>query len=55
MENRVYLVHANPPADGVTTGSHGQSRVIDTDGNLIKEAGSLEHLARYIPIPEDLR
>jgi predicted amidohydrolase len=39
VENRVYLVHANPPADGVSSGSHGQSRVVDTDGNLIKEAG----------------
>lgn len=37
-ENRVYLVHANPPADGLTEGSHGQSRLIDTDGNLIQEA-----------------
>ncbi len=39
VANRVYLVHANPPADGLNAGSHGQSRVIDTDGNLIKEAG----------------
>jgi predicted amidohydrolase len=39
VENRVYLVHANPPADDVRTGSHGQSRVVDTDGNIIKEAG----------------
>jgi len=38
VENRVYLVHANPPADGLTEGSHGQSRLVDTDGNLIKEA-----------------
>ena len=38
VENRVYLVHANPPADGLSEGSHGQSRLIDTDGNLIKEA-----------------
>lgn len=38
VENRVYLVHANPPADDVRTGSHGQSRLVDTDGNLIKEA-----------------
>ena len=38
VENRVYLVHANPPADDVRTGSHGQSRLVDTDGNIIKEA-----------------
>jgi predicted amidohydrolase len=38
VENRVYLVHANPPADDVRTGSHGQSRVVDTDGNIVKEA-----------------
>ncbi len=38
VENRVYLVHANPPSDGPTAGSHGQSRLIDTDGNIIKEA-----------------
>jgi len=39
VENRVYLVHANPPSDGINAGSHGQSRLIDTDGNIIKEAG----------------
>jgi len=39
VENRVYLVHANPPANDVNSGSHGQSRVIDTDGNIIQEAG----------------
>lgn len=38
VENRVYLVHANPPSDGPTEGSHGQSRLVDTDGNLITEA-----------------
>jgi predicted amidohydrolase len=38
VENRVYLVHANPPADGLNAGSHGQSRLVDTDGNIIKEA-----------------
>lgn len=39
VENGVYLVHANAPSDGINAGSHGQSRVVDTDGNLIKEAG----------------
>lgn len=38
VENRVYLVHANPPSDGINAGSHGQSRLVDTDGNIIKEA-----------------
>jgi predicted amidohydrolase len=42
VENRVYLVHANPPADDVRTGSHGHSRIVDVNGNLIKEAGMLQ-------------
>jgi len=42
VENRVYLVHSNPPADGMDTGSHGQSRIVDTDGNLVKEAGMFQ-------------
>ena len=42
VENRVYLVHANPPADDIRTGSHGHSRIVDVNGNLIKEAGMLQ-------------
>jgi len=42
VENRVYLVHSNPPADDVRTGSHGHSRIVDVNGNLIKEAGMLQ-------------
>jgi predicted amidohydrolase len=38
VENSVYLVQANAPANTDATGSHGQSRLIAPDGNLIKEA-----------------
>jgi predicted amidohydrolase len=42
VENTVYLVHANPPADGLKAGSHGQSRVVAPDGNLVQEASQLQ-------------
>ncbi|MDB5350075.1 MAG: Nitrilase/cyanide hydratase and apolipoprotein N-acyltransferase [Planctomycetota bacterium] len=38
VENTVYVVHANAPADEDTTGSHGQSRVVAPDGNVVHEA-----------------
>ncbi|MEI7422307.1 MAG: carbon-nitrogen hydrolase family protein [Prolixibacteraceae bacterium] len=38
VENTVYIVHANAPANQDATGSHGQSRIIAPDGNIIKEA-----------------
>jgi predicted amidohydrolase len=38
VENSVFVAHANAPANADATGSHGQSRLIDPDGNLIKEA-----------------
>ena len=38
VENSVYVVQANAPANTDSTGSHGQSRLIAPDGNLIKEA-----------------
>jgi predicted amidohydrolase len=38
VENSVFVVHANAPANPDATGSHGQSRLIDPDGNLIREA-----------------
>jgi predicted amidohydrolase len=38
VENSVFAVHANAPANADATGSHGQSRLIDPDGNLIREA-----------------
>ena len=37
-ENTVFVVHANAPANRDATGSHGQSRLIDPDGNVIAEA-----------------
>ena len=37
-ENSVFVVHANAPANADASGSHGQSRLIDPDGNLIREA-----------------
>jgi predicted amidohydrolase len=38
VENTVYVVHANAPADEDATGSHGQSRVVAPDGQIIHEA-----------------
>jgi predicted amidohydrolase len=38
VENGVFVVHSNAPANADATGSHGQSRIIDPDGNLIHEA-----------------
>lgn len=38
VENTVFVVHANAPADQDGHGSHGQSRIIAPDGNLLQEA-----------------
>ena len=38
VENSAYVVQANAPANADLSGSHGQSRVIAPDGNLIDEA-----------------
>jgi predicted amidohydrolase len=38
VENTVYIVHANAPANPDTSGSHGQSRLLAPDGNIIEEA-----------------
>ncbi len=38
VENTVWVVHANAPANADATGSHGQSRLIAPDGNLVQEA-----------------
>jgi predicted amidohydrolase len=38
VENGVFVVHANAPSDGGTRGSHGESRIIDPDGNIVLEA-----------------
>jgi predicted amidohydrolase len=38
VENSVFVVQANAPANKDTTGSHGQSRIIAPDGNILHEA-----------------
>lgn len=38
-ENQMFVVAANAPANSDLTGSHGQSRIISSDGQIIKEAG----------------
>lgn len=38
VENNVYVVQANAPANKDLTGSHGQSRIIAPDGNIMQEA-----------------
>jgi predicted amidohydrolase len=38
VENTVYVVQANAPANKDASGSHGQSRIIAPDGNIIEEA-----------------
>ncbi|MFO0842578.1 MAG: carbon-nitrogen hydrolase family protein [Gemmataceae bacterium] len=42
VENGVFIVHANAPANADATGSHGQSRLIDPDGTLIREASMFQ-------------
>lgn len=38
VENGVFIVQANAPANADLTGSHGQSRIVAPDGNVLKEA-----------------
>jgi predicted amidohydrolase len=38
VENTVFVVQANAPANDDTSGSHGQSRIIAPDGNIVQEA-----------------
>ncbi|MBL9215592.1 MAG: carbon-nitrogen hydrolase family protein [Opitutaceae bacterium] len=38
VENGVYVVHANAPADPDFRGSHGQSRIVAPDGSIMHEA-----------------
>lgn len=38
VENSVFIVQSNAPANADATGSHGHSRLIAPDGNLIAEA-----------------
>lgn len=42
VENGVFVVHANAPADDLRRGSHGQSRVVAPDGNIMQEASQLQ-------------
>jgi predicted amidohydrolase len=42
VENRIFVVHANAPADDIRKGSHGQSRIVAPDGNLMQEASQLQ-------------
>ena len=41
VENNVFVVHANAPANDVRTGSHGQSRIVNPEGNIMYEASQL--------------
>ena len=38
VENTVFVVHANAPANPDKSGSHGHSRIIAPDGNILKES-----------------
>lgn len=38
VENNIWIVHANAPANEDASGSHGQSRIIKPDGNIVSEA-----------------
>ena len=38
VENNVFIAQSNAPANPDASGSHGQSRIIAPDGNIIKEA-----------------
>jgi predicted amidohydrolase len=42
VENTVYVVHANAPANDDLSGSHGQSRVLAPDGTVVAEASMFE-------------
>ncbi len=42
VENQVFVVAASAPANADLTGSHGPSRTINEDGNVLREAGFLE-------------
>lgn len=38
VENSVFVIQANAPANPDASGSHGQSRIIAPDGNILQEA-----------------
>jgi predicted amidohydrolase len=42
VENTVWVVHANAPANLDLTGSHGQSRIIAPNGHILHEASMLQ-------------
>jgi predicted amidohydrolase len=42
VENGVFIVHANAPANHDLSASHGQSRIVDPDGNIIEEASHFD-------------
>lgn len=42
VENGMFVVQANAPGNPDLSGSHGQSRIIATDGNVLKEASFFE-------------
>ena len=42
VENGVYVVHANAPANDDLTGSHGQSRVVSPGGRVLREASMFD-------------
>ena len=42
VENTVFVVHANAPANPDLSGSHGQSRIIAPDGNVLHEASMFQ-------------
>ena len=54
VENSVYVVHANAPAEKDRRGgSHGQSRVAQPDGNLAGEASIFEEEVLYATLDLD--
>jgi predicted amidohydrolase len=42
VENGVYVVHSNAPAEKDASGSHGQSRIITPGGNIVQEASMFD-------------
>jgi omega-amidase len=38
VENGVFIVQSNAPANPDLTGSHGQSRIVSADGNMLQES-----------------
>jgi len=53
-ENGVFVVHANAPANRDLSASHGQSRIVGPDGNLLEEASIFDEevLIADLELPE---